>query len=91
MLSGKFAVITGAGAGIGAATARIFAREHAAGIAVVDIREEQAEKVAEELRGLGAQAIAVACNVADADSVRAAAAKITEVFGRIDILVNKLQ
>ena len=88
MLSGKFAVITGAGAGIGAATARIFAREHAAGIAVVDIREEQAEKVAEELRCLGTQAIAVACNVADAESVRAAAARVGEAFGRIDILVN---
>ena len=88
MLSGKFAVITGAGAGIGAATARIFAREHAAGIAVVDIREEQAEKVAEELRGMGTQAIAVSCNVADAESVRAAAARVTEAFGRIDILVN---
>ena len=88
MLSGKFAVITGAGAGIGAATARAFAKERAAGIAVVDIREEQAEAVARELRETGCRAIAVACNVAKADEVRAAAARIVQEFGRIDILVN---
>ena len=88
MLNGKFAVITGAGAGIGAATARAFAKERAAGIAVVDIREEQAEAVARELRETGCRAIAVACNVARADEVRAAAAQIVQEFGRIDILVN---
>ena len=48
MLKGKIAVITGAGRGIGAETARIFAREEAAGIAVVDYDLDNARAVAEE-------------------------------------------
>ena len=88
MLQGKYAVITGAGAGIGAATARAFAKERAAGIAVVDIRLEPAQAVAKELEEMGCRALAVACNVADGAQVREAAAQIKEAFGLIDILVN---
>ena len=85
MLSNKIAVITGAGAGIGEAAARIFARENIEGIAIVDYNYEAACKVAESLN---CKAIAVKCDISKADDVAAAAKQILEHFGRVDILVN---
>lgn len=85
MLSNKFAVITGSGSGIGAATARIFVRENVAGIAIVDYNYEAACKIAEEL---GEVAFPVKCDVSNPEQVEAAIAQIMEKFGRIDILVN---
>ena len=85
MLSNKIAVITGAGAGIGEATARIFVREHVAGIAIVDYNFEAASKVAESL---GSVAFPVKCDISKYDQVVEAAKQIVDHFGRIDILVN---
>ena len=85
MLSNKIAVVTGAAAGIGEATARIFARENIDGIAIVDYNYEGACKVAESL---GEKAIAVKCDISQADQVEAAVKQIMERFGRVDILVN---
>ena len=85
MLTGKFAVITGSGSGIGAATAKIFVRENVAGIAIVDYNYEAACKTAEEL---GPTAFPVQCDVSKADQVQAAIDQILAKFGRVDILVN---
>jgi short-subunit dehydrogenase len=85
MLSNKFAVVTGSGSGIGAATARVFVRENIKGIAIVDYNYEAACKVAEEL---GPVAFPVKCDVSNAADVEAAIAQIMERFGRVDILVN---
>ena len=85
MLTGKYAVITGSGSGIGAATAEIFVREHVAGIAIVDYNYEAACATAEKL---GPTAFPVKCDVSKADEVTAAIALILERFGRVDILVN---
>lgn len=85
MLTGKFAVITGSGSGIGAATAKIFVRENVAGIAIVDYNYEAACKTAEEL---GPTAFPVQCDVSKADQVQAAIDQILARFGRVDILVN---
>lgn len=85
MLSNKIAVITGAGAGIGEATARIFAREHIAGLAIVDYNFEAATKVAESL---GDFAIPVKCDISQHEQVQEAAKQILDHFGRVDILVN---
>jgi len=85
MLTGKYAVVTGSGGGIGAATAEIFVRENVAGIAIVDYNYEAACATAERL---GPTAFPVKCDVSDPEQVSAAIAAILEKFGRVDILVN---
>lgn len=85
MLSNKFAVITGSGGGIGAATAEIFVRENIAGIAIVDYNYEAACATAQKL---GPVAFPVKCDVSKAVQVQAAIEQILERFGRVDILVN---
>src|ERR1041384_2836040 len=84
MLSGKTALITGGGRGIGRAIALAFAREGAR-IAVAARTVEQIEQVANEI---GNGAIALTCDVADPESVKRMFAELHERFGHADILVN---
>ena len=84
---GKVAVVTGAGAGIGAATAIGFAAEGAA-VAVNDIRSEAADKTVAEIIAAGGKAISIACDIGDTAQVEAAASEVMSTYGRIDILVN---
>ena len=82
---GRVAVVTGSARGIGAATARRFAEEGAA-VAVLDLDQDAADASA---AGLGAErSVGVACNVADAASVDAAVARVSEELGGLHILVN---
>ena len=83
-LEGKAAFITGAGAGIGRATAILFAREGAR-VAVADINLAAAEETAHLA---GHAAIAVKTDVSDEASISAAIAATVEKFGRLDILHN---
>ncbi|MEA2524685.1 MAG: hypothetical protein QOF73_1912, partial [Thermomicrobiales bacterium] len=88
-LSGRTAVITGGGSGFGRATARRFAEEGAAKLVLADIRQEKAEEVKAEVEALGAQALAVRCDVGDV----AACEKLVEdtlafVDGKLDVLVS---
>ena len=87
-LTGKFAVVTGAGKGIGRAIAERFLEDDAQGIAILDYDFELAAASAKELDPTGERVIAVKCNVASQADVNAAFATITEKFGRVDILVN---
>lgn len=83
-LQDKVAMITGAGAGIGEATARLFAQEGAQ-VVVADRDGTRAEAVAQ---GIGAGALAVAGDVSKAADVERMVAGAIARFGRIDILVN---
>jgi len=86
-LANQIAVVTGAGRGIGRGIALKFA---AAGADVVCVSRtaENAEKAAQELRGLGRRAWAHAVDVSDSSAVTAASEKILEETARVDILIN---
>ena len=83
-MQGKVAVVTGGAGVLCAAMCRALA-EVGAKVAVLDLRPDPAEALAAEL---GNDAIGVACNVLDKASVEAAAQRVLEAFGRVDILVN---
>ncbi len=81
------AVITGAGAGVGRATARAFSKTGAS-VGLIARGSERLEAAVREAKALGVRAIAVPADVADAHSVEAAAAKIERELGPIDVWVN---
>ena len=87
-LTGKYCIVTGAGKGIGKAIAKRFLMENAAGVAILEWDLELAEKTALELDPTGKKVIAVKCNVADSDMVKAAVDETVAKFGRIDVLIN---
>src|SRR5690606_33204422 len=83
-LAGQIAAVTGAAGAIGAATARAFAAAGAA-VALLDRDLPAAERVAQAINGA---AVAIACDVTDPASVRAAFDKVAETYGGLDILVS---
>ena len=83
----KVALVTGAGQGIGRATALLLAREGAA-VAVTDIDGQAAETVAERIRAGGGRARAWTLDVSVEAEVAAVVAEAGKEFGRLDILVN---
>ena len=86
-LKGNVAIITGAGQGIGHATAVKFATEGAK-VAVCDINEEAALALAETIRGTGAEALAFRVDVTDKQSIARMVEGVMAAWGRIDTLVN---
>src|SRR5215203_685787 len=86
-LEGKVAAITGAGSGIGRATAVLLAR-HGARIHAADVRAETAADVASEIEAGGGSAVAHELDVSDPEAVEAFAAKLFEVEDAIDVLHN---
>ncbi|MCE0766930.1 SDR family oxidoreductase [Pseudonocardia kujensis] len=87
LLEDKVVLVSGGTAGVGAAVARAAARAGAS-VAVTGRRREPGEKVAAELRELGAGALYRPCDVADPAQVRAAVDSVVAEFGRVDGLVN---
>ena len=86
-IAGKVAIVTGAGSGMGRATAHLFADEGAI-VAVVDRDSDRAKYVAEEIGKVGGEASAWTVDVADPDAIIALAAAVIEQNSRLDILVN---
>ncbi|MEY3664201.1 MAG: hypothetical protein RLZZ153_383 [Pseudomonadota bacterium] len=86
-LAGRVALIMGGAAGIGAASARMFAAEGAR-VAIADLRPQAAELLASQISDQGGQAIGLPCDVTDEHSVRAAVEHAHAYFGALHTLFN---
>lgn len=86
-LNGKVAVITGGGGVLCSGFAKTLA-EQGVRVAVLDLNEDAAQKVADEINASGGTAIAVGCNVLDSESMKKARDTVAEKLGTCDILLN---
>jgi meso-butanediol dehydrogenase/(S,S)-butanediol dehydrogenase/diacetyl reductase len=89
-LRSKVAIITGAGSGIGEASAKTFAREGAA-VVVADINPDSAQRVVREIREFGGTAELVETNILDTSQIENMIAFAVQAYGRIDVLMNNAQ
>jgi NAD(P)-dependent dehydrogenase (short-subunit alcohol dehydrogenase family) len=86
-LENKVVVITGAGSGIGAATAALFAK-HAAKVIVSDLNMESAQGVVDGIKKAGGTSFAVQANVTKFEEVEALVSKAVNEYGQLDVMVN---
>ena len=86
-LPGKVAIVTGAGRGIGAATARTYA-DAGADLVLAARTKEQLDTVADDIRAKGRRALVIPCDVNENEAVEDIVAQAMNEFGRIDIVVN---
>lgn len=86
-ITGSVAIVTGAASGMGRATAHLFADEGAR-LAIIDINSPALESVAEEVKSVGAEVLALTVDLSDRNAVESAIQRIAAHFGGIDILVN---
>lgn len=84
---GKVALVTGAASGMGLTTAQAFAH-HGAAVVLADINLDAVKKAADELTAQGFKALAVQCNVASEEDVKAMVDTTVEHFGRLDMAFN---
>jgi NAD(P)-dependent dehydrogenase (short-subunit alcohol dehydrogenase family) len=86
-LSGRTAIVTGAGGGLGAACAEAMA-EAGADVVLADIDTGGLARTAASIEALGRRALPVACNIADEGAVDAMVAEAVGTFGSVEILIN---
>lgn len=86
-LTGKTAIVTGGGRGLGAQIARGFA-EAGANVVLCSRNVEACNEMSKELEALGVRAIGLACDVTQQQDVKRVVEETTKIFGTIDILVN---
>src|SRR5262249_50704411 len=86
-IDGRVAIVTGAGGGIGEAYAKGLAAQGAR-VVVAEIVKDNGERVAEEIRKTGADAIAIEVDVASPESTQSLAERTAKAFGGVDFLVN---
>lgn len=87
-LIGKYAIITGAGKGLGAAIAKCFLEEEVYGVALLDRDYDLVSETAQALDPSGKRAAAFPCDVTDREQVKRVLEAVLVRFGKIDILVN---
>lgn len=87
-LKDKVALVTGAASGMGAATARLFAREGAKGVVVADLLEKEGKAVAAEIEKAGGRATFIPLDVTDEDQWKATVDRTVATYGGLDVLVN---
>ena len=86
-LKGRVAVVTGGGGVLCSGFAKDLANVGVK-VAILDLREDAAQKVADEINAAGGEAMGVSCNVLEAESLEAARQKINSAWGACDILIN---
>jgi len=84
----KVVLVTGSSRGIGKATALLFAQEGAKVIVNYSKSKKEAEKVVEDIKKVGSDAIAIQCDISDEKQVTVMFDQVQKKFGRVDILVN---
>lgn len=89
-LKGRTALITGSGRNIGEAIAKALARQGVNVVVNVRASVGDGERVTEEIRAMGVEAILVVADVTDSAQVRAMGARVRDRFGKVDILINNV-
>lgn len=84
-LKEKVALVTGAGSGIGKETALLFARE-GANVAILSRTEEELEKVADQIKSMGRDALVITADISNESDMKSAYDKINKTWGKLNIL-----